>query len=110
MGLVMPREMMSVTTMLANTDTSEKITSVVTLIISRGITKPIQDVLAIVENISAGDLTKTINADRGDGLGRLLGAMAKMAGKLNEMIGEVRMGASSVSTAATQVASSASVV
>ena len=83
---------------------------IVTLVISRGITKPIQDVLEVVENISAGDLTKTINADRGDELGRLLGAMAKMTGKLNEMIGEVRLGAGSVSTAATQVASSASIV
>jgi methyl-accepting chemotaxis protein len=83
---------------------------VITLIISRGITKPIQYVLEVVENISAGDLTKTINVDRGDEVGRLLGAMAKMTGKLNEMIGEVRMGAGSVSTAATQVASSASVV
>jgi len=83
---------------------------VVTLVISRGITKPIQDVLEVVENISAGDLTKSINADRGDELGRLLGAMAKMSGKLNEMIGEVRFGAGSVSTAAAQVASSASVV
>jgi methyl-accepting chemotaxis protein len=82
----------------------------VTLVISRGITKPIQDVLEVVENISAGDLTKTINVDRGDEIGRLLGAMAKMTGKLNEMIGEVRMGAGSVSTAATQVASSASIV
>src|SRR5260370_3935926 len=80
---------------------------VVTLVISRGITKPIQDVLEVVENISAGDLTKTINADRGDELGRLLGAMAKMTGKLNEMIGEVRMGAGSASTPATQVPSSA---
>ena len=83
---------------------------VVTLVISRGITKPIQEVLDVVENISAGDLTKTINANRGDEVGRLLGAMAKMTGKLNEMIGEVRMGAGSVSTAAAQVASSASIV
>ena len=82
----------------------------ITLVISKGITKPIQDVLEVVENISAGDLTKTINVDRGDEIGRLLGAMAKMTGKLNEMIGEVRLGAGSVSTAATQVASSASIV
>jgi methyl-accepting chemotaxis protein len=83
---------------------------VITLVISRGITKPLQEVVTIVENISAGDLTKTINADRGDEIGRLLGSMAKMTGKLNEMIGEVRLGAGSVSTAATQVASSASSV
>jgi methyl-accepting chemotaxis protein len=83
---------------------------IITLVISKGITKPIQDALEVVENISAGDLTKTINADRGDEVGRLLGAMAKMTGKLNEMIGEVRMGTGSVSTAAAQVASSASIV
>ena len=83
---------------------------VITLVISRGITKPIQDVVAIVETISNGDLTKSMAADRGDEIGRLLAAMAKMTGKLNEMIGEVRMGAGSVSTAAAQVASSASSV
>jgi methyl-accepting chemotaxis protein len=83
---------------------------IITLLISRGITKPIQQVVDVVENISAGDLTKSITADRGDEIGRLLGAMAKMTGKLNEMIGEVRLGAGSLSTAATQVASSASVV
>src|SRR5215831_9507913 len=83
---------------------------VVTLVISRGITKPIQDVVAVVETISNGDLTKSVSVDRNDEIGRLLAAMAKMAGKLNEMIGEVRMGAGSVSTAATQVASSASSV
>jgi methyl-accepting chemotaxis protein len=82
----------------------------ITLVISRGITKPIQEVVEVVETISAGDLTKSINVDRGDEIGRLLGAMAKMTGKLNEMIGEVRMGAGSVSTAAAQVASSASIV
>jgi len=98
------------TTLVVFSIVSIVVSIVVTLVISRGITKPIQDVLEVVENISAGDLTKTINADRGDELGRLLGAMAKMTGKLNEMIGEVRMGAGSVSTAATQVASSASIV
>jgi methyl-accepting chemotaxis protein len=82
----------------------------VTVVISRGITKPLQEVVDVVENVSAGDLTKTINADRGDEIGRLLGAMSKMTGKLNEMIGEVHMGAGSVSTAASQVASSASIV
>jgi methyl-accepting chemotaxis protein len=82
----------------------------ITFLISRGITKPIQQVVDVVETISAGDLTKSISADRRDEVGRLLAAMAKMAGKLNEMIGEVRMGAGSVSTAAAQVASSASSV
>ena len=80
---------------------------IVTLVISRGITKPIQDLVSVVETISSGDLTKALTVDRNDEIGRLLAAMARMTGKLNEMIGEVRMGASSVSTAATQVASSA---
>ena len=83
---------------------------IVTLVISRGITKPLQDVVSVVETISSGDLTKSVIVDRNDEIGRLFGAMARMTGKLNEMIGEVRMGAGSVSTAATQVASSASSV
>jgi methyl-accepting chemotaxis protein len=82
----------------------------VTLVISRGITKPLQEVVSVVETISAGDLTKSVAVDRNDEIGRLFGAMARMTGKLNEMIGEVRMGAGSVSTAATQVASSATSV
>ena len=82
----------------------------VTLLVSRGITKPLQEVVSVVETISSGDLTKSVTVDRNDEIGRLLAAMARMAGKLNEMIGEVRMGAGSVSTAATQVASSASSV
>jgi methyl-accepting chemotaxis protein len=100
----------TVTTLVVFSVVAILVSIVITLVISKGITKPIQDVLEVVENISAGDLTKTINVDRGDEIGRLLGAMAKMTGKLNEMIGEVRMGAGSVSTAATQVASSASIV
>jgi methyl-accepting chemotaxis protein len=82
----------------------------ITLVISRGISRPIQQVVEIVEAISAGDLTNSIVINRKDEIGRLLGAMAKMVGKLNEMIGEVRMGAGSLSTAAAQVASSASSV
>jgi len=82
----------------------------VTVLISRGISRPIQDVVKVVEAISAGDLTKAITVDRSDEIGRLLGAMAKMVGKLNEMIGEVRMGAGSLTAAAAQVASSASSV
>ena len=100
----------TVTTLVVFSIVAIFVSIVITLVISRGITKPIQDVVDVVETISAGDLTKAITADRGDEIGRLLGAMAKMVGKLNEMIGEVRMGAGSVSTAAAQVASSASSV
>ncbi len=98
------------TTLVVFSFTAIFVSVLITFVISRGITKPIQQVVEVVETISAGDLTKTINTDRGDEIGRLLGAMAKMTGKLNEMIGEVRMGAGSVSTAASQVASSASSV
>jgi methyl-accepting chemotaxis protein len=100
----------TVTTLVVFSVVAIFVSILITLVISKGITNPIQDLVEVVENVSAGDLTKTINADRGDEIGRLLGAMARMTGKLNEMIGEVRMGAGSVSTAAAQVASSASIV
>jgi methyl-accepting chemotaxis protein len=98
------------TTIVIFSFTAIFVSIIITLVISRGITKPIQDVVSVVETISSGDLTKSVIVDRNDEIGRLFGAMARMTGKLNEMIGEVRMGAGSVSTAATQVASSASSV
>ena len=98
------------TTILIFSITAIFVSIIVTLVISRGITKPLQEVVSVVETVSGGDLTKAVIVDRNDEIGRLFGAMARMTGKLNEMIGEVRMGAGSVSTAATQVASSASSV
>ena len=98
------------TTILIFSITAIFVSIIITLVISRGITKPLQDVVSVVETISSGDLTKAVTVDRNDEIGRLFAAMARMTGKLNEMIGEVRMGAGSVSTAATQVASSASSV
>lgn len=98
------------TTILIFSITAIFVSIIVTLVISRGITKPLQEVVTVVETVSSGDLTKAVIVDRNDEIGRLFGAMARMTGKLNEMIGEVRMGAGSVSTAATQVASSASSV
>ena len=98
------------TTILIFSITAIFVSIIITLVISRGITKPLQDVVSVVETISSGDLTKSVTVDRNDEIGRLFGAMARMTDKLNEMIGEVRMGAGSVSTAATQVASSASSV
>ncbi|HKW64165.1 MAG TPA: methyl-accepting chemotaxis protein [Candidatus Acidoferrum sp.] len=98
------------TTILIFSITAIFVSIIITVVISRGITKPLQDVVSVVETVSSGDLTKAVVVDRNDEIGRLFGAMARMTGKLNEMIGEVRMGAGSVSTAATQVASSASSV
>jgi methyl-accepting chemotaxis protein len=98
------------TTIVIFSFTAIFVSIIITLVISRGITKPIQEVVHVVETISSGDLTKSVTVDRSDEIGRLFAAMAKMTGKLNEMIGEVRMGAGSVSTAATQVASSATSV
>ncbi|HEV2195450.1 MAG TPA: methyl-accepting chemotaxis protein [Candidatus Acidoferrum sp.] len=98
------------TTIVIFSITAVFVSIIITLVISRGITKPLQEVVSVVETVSSGDLTKSVTIDRSDEIGRLFGAMARMTGKLNEMIGEVRMGAGSVSTAATQVASSASSV
>src|SRR5690242_2825526 len=98
------------TTIVIFSITAVFVSIIITLVISRGITKPLQKVVSVVETVSSGDLTKSVTIDRSDEIGRLFGAMARMTGKLNEMIGEVRMGAGSVSTAATQVASSATSV
>jgi methyl-accepting chemotaxis protein len=77
------------------------------LVITRSITGPVGEVVALVERIARGDLRSVAAADRRDEIGRLQAAVAGMLGKLREVIGEVRSGAEALSSAAGQVTATA---
>jgi methyl-accepting chemotaxis protein len=74
-------------------------------LIARSITEPLRTAIGIAQRISAGDLTVSVVTGRRDEVGQLQDAMAKMAEKLAEVIGEVRGGAEALSGAAQQVSS-----
>ena len=70
----------------------------------RSITQPLERAVDLADAIAAGDLTVTVQDDRRDELGHLLRSLNAMGAKLREVVGEVRSGVESVSSAAHQIA------
>lgn len=79
---------------------------IIAVLVTRSITKPMQQVVAMTEKVAKGDLRDLVEVKRRDETGQVLMAMNEMASKLSEIIGQVREGASGLSAAASQVASS----
>ena len=72
--------------------------------ISRGITRPLNQAVAIARRIANRDLTGEIKASSNDETGQLLQAMGDMQSSLVKVVGEVRSNSESVSSASTQIA------
>ncbi|MBI1906836.1 MAG: MCP four helix bundle domain-containing protein [Rhodocyclales bacterium] len=71
--------------------------------IVRGITVAINAAVNVVDRLSDGDFTVSINADSRDEIGRLLAAMKRMVEKLARTLSEVRSAADSLSAASGEV-------
>ena len=83
--------------------------TVVTLIVSRGITRPVK---AMAEHLGemaqgGGDLTKRIDIVSHDEVGQMATSFNSFIKKLEEIISEVRTSSDGIASAASQVASSA---
>jgi methyl-accepting chemotaxis protein len=81
----------------------------VTLVVSRGITRPVK---AMAEHLSemaqgSGDLTKRIEIASHDEVGQMATSFNSFIKKLEEIISEVRTSSDGIASAASQVASSA---
>jgi methyl-accepting chemotaxis protein len=76
-----------------------------TALIARSICAPLARAVELSTAIAAGDLTQDVSTERRDELGQLLRAMSVMVKRLRTVVGEVRGGVESVSTASTQIAS-----
>ena len=70
----------------------------------RSICEPLDVAVAAADAIAKGDLTRTLSTDRSDEIGRLTRAMGHMSARLHAVIGDVRQGVESVSTASSQIA------
>jgi len=78
-----------------------------TILITRGVVRPMRDALAAATSLAAGDFTLRI-ADAGrDETGQMLNAMKEMVGKLVEIITRVKDSTESLSGASGQVSSTA---
>ena len=73
--------------------------------ITRSITGPIRAAVRVAQTVSAGDLTSTIVVRSTDETGKLMAALKTMNDSLVGIVGEVRTGTETISTASSQIAS-----
>jgi methyl-accepting chemotaxis protein len=71
----------------------------------RTIINPVKSAIGMAEHIASGDLTREVRVDRGDELGLLQQALARMRAELADMVTQAHQGADSVQTAAAEIAS-----
>jgi methyl-accepting chemotaxis protein len=73
--------------------------------LTRSVTRPLQDAIAIANEVAAGDLRRDIVVDRKDETGQLLQALKGMTASLVKIVGEVRYGTDAMATASSEIAS-----
>ncbi|CRN05356.1 methyl-accepting chemotaxis protein [Pseudomonas fulva] len=76
---------------------------VAAVLITRQITRPLQDTLAAVEKIASGDLTQQLHVTRRDELGVLQQGIARMGTTLRELIGGIRDSVTQIASAAEEL-------
>jgi methyl-accepting chemotaxis protein len=72
--------------------------------ITRSITGPIRAAVRVAETVSAGDLTSDIRVDSRDETGKLMSALKTMNDSLVDIVGQVRSGTDTISTASSEIA------
>ncbi|MDH4164435.1 MAG: methyl-accepting chemotaxis protein [Nitrospirota bacterium] len=77
------------------------------LVISRSITKPLAEGVAISEKLASGDLTVDVAVRSRDETGMLLGAMKNMLEKLKAVVADVKNAASNVASGSEQLSAGA---
>ncbi|GCB03593.1 methyl-accepting chemotaxis protein [Ralstonia sp. SET104] len=73
-------------------------------LITRSITRPLQEAVHVAQTVAAGDLTSHIQAQGSDETSQLLLALERMNEALRKIVGEVRTGTDTIATASSQIA------
>jgi methyl-accepting chemotaxis protein len=79
--------------------------SVCAVLITRSITGPIGEAVRVAQAVSSGDLRSDIVVDRDDETGQLMGALKTMNDNLVSLVGQMRRGTDTISTASGEIAS-----
>ncbi|MDK8463042.1 methyl-accepting chemotaxis protein [Marinobacter sp. SS13-12] len=72
-------------------------------VLTRSITRPINEAVEIANKVASGDLTVNVHSQRGDEFGQLLAAFATMITNLRELIREIETGASSIASSSEEL-------
>lgn len=82
----------------------------IALWITRSITRPLSEAVAVANKLAEGDLTVAIHVDSTDETGQLKQSMQAMLEKLSQIIGEVRGSADALSSASEEVSATAQTI
>jgi methyl-accepting chemotaxis protein/methyl-accepting chemotaxis protein-1 (serine sensor receptor) len=74
------------------------------VVLSRGITQPLEEAIAIARRVASGDLSSRIEVRSRNELGELLGALKAMNESLTNVVASVRSSSDSIATGSTQIA------
>jgi len=72
--------------------------------LTRSITRPVQDAVALARRVAAGDLTSRNEAHARDEIGVLQDTLADMNAKLHGLVTEIRGGSHTIATASSEIA------
>jgi methyl-accepting chemotaxis protein len=75
------------------------------ILITRSVTVPLSEVVAVAERVARGDLRVKLETTRQDEVGRLQVSISEMLKSLTRVISEIRSGSSALSSAASQISS-----
>ncbi|ART59940.1 methyl-accepting chemotaxis protein [Acidovorax carolinensis] len=70
----------------------------------RSITRPLDEAVAAIDAIAAGDLTRELQSSRQDEFGHMLRSLSAMSTRLRGVVTDVRAGVDSVSSASVEIA------
>ena len=74
-------------------------------LVTRSITRPLNEAVSVASAVAAGDLTVQIGATSKDETGTLLAALKSMNDSLHRIVSEVRQGSDTINTASAEIAS-----
>ncbi|MBZ2206239.1 HAMP domain-containing protein [Massilia sp. R798] len=77
----------------------------IAVITTRGITGPLSYAVKVARRVAEGDLTSVIKVNSRDEMGQMLDALNHMNASLIKIVGDVRLGTESISSASGQIAS-----
>jgi len=79
----------------------------IAFLITRGITRPLNQAVSVAQKVAAGDLSSEVVVKSNDETGQLLQALKDMGDKLSQVVTEVKGGADTLSSASAQVSATA---
>jgi len=74
------------------------------ILISRSITRPLNEAVKVANTVAAGDLTSRIDVSSKDEIGQLMQALKNMNDSLLRIVGQIRSGSDTIATASAQIA------